>query len=155
MSPGCCLREEGQHRRKVQVSITHSSGNNKCLRKLIVDWVGWFGLTSMEGRAAQAWPCLLSCSPGSSSTKPATLYLQVFSIFDFTNKTLSSLFSPPFWSMREKFCSYRVTWLLFRPPIKTMLSLSGIPHDRILLRLSVNVGEPPGRGKECFELFPL
>ena len=40
----------------------------------------------MEGRAAHAWPCLLSGSPGSSSTKPATLYLQVFSIFDFTTK---------------------------------------------------------------------
>ena len=44
-SPGCCSREEGQHRRKVVVgSISVSSDNHKCLQRFKM----WVGLVSPQ-----------------------------------------------------------------------------------------------------------
>ena len=66
-SPFFCSREECQHRRSQAWCI--SSGNHQLQRE------DWAGLTPVPGRAAQAWPALLSGSWGSSSTKPLISYL--------------------------------------------------------------------------------
>ena len=71
-SPFCGAREKNVNRWKSAGSVP-SSSNNKRLQNMV-----WVGLTSDEGRAAQAWPNLFSGSLGSSSTKPCMLYLQLF-----------------------------------------------------------------------------
>ena len=154
-SPDCCPREEGQHRRKVQVSITHSSGNNKCLRKLIGDWVGWFGLTSMEGRAAQAWPCLLSWSPGSSSTKPATLYLQVFSIFWLHQQNSFIFVFSSFFAHDRKILLLPCDMAVVPTTNQDDAFLVGDPTWSNSAAPQCKCWRTTWEGEECFELSPL